>query len=217
MKIAKRLALVALVVLLTVSLVPVASAQEPVQAQVIASQLNVRQLPTLSAPILGTYPFGTLVVLDGREDLTDNGVWVRATQAGGGLSGWVFAEYLSFITGSVEALPVVQVAPASGNAPAPQSAPAASDGSVTGTIRNTSNLRGGPDTSFPRIGGAARGTSASFSGRNAAGDWLFGTVGGQQAWIAAFLVNVRGNVGGLPVAHEPPVGRTSSRAVQRRG
>jgi endonuclease/exonuclease/phosphatase family metal-dependent hydrolase len=48
------------------------------------------------------------------------------------------------------------------------------------------NLRGGPGTNFPIVGGATRGQLLAVVGRNAAGDWLRLA---DESWIAAFLVD----------------------------
>ena len=54
------------------------------------------------------------------------------------------------------------------------------------TANRGANLRKGPGTNFPIVGGAARGQVLEVVGRNAAGDWLRLANG---SWIAAFLVN----------------------------
>jgi endonuclease/exonuclease/phosphatase family metal-dependent hydrolase len=64
---------------------------------------------------------------------------------------------------------------------APASAPAA-----RATANRGANLRKGPGTNFPVVGGAARGQVLTVAGRNAAGDWLRLADG---SWIATFLVD----------------------------
>ncbi|MFN8470088.1 MAG: hypothetical protein U0X20_31325 [Caldilineaceae bacterium] len=54
------------------------------------------------------------------------------------------------------------------------------------TANRSANLRRGPGTNFPIVGGAARGQVLAVVGRNAAGDWLRLADG---SWIAAFLVD----------------------------
>jgi Tol biopolymer transport system component len=67
------------------------------------------------------------------------------------------------------------------------------------------NLRGGPGTDFPVVGGATAGTVFPILGRNAAGDWYFIDRGeGQTAWIAAFLGTVSGDATTIPVAEDTP-------------
>lgn len=75
----------------------------------------------------------------------------------------------------------VAVAPAVAPTTAPTAMPAA-----RATANRGANLRGGPGTNFPVVGGAARGQVLAVVGRNAAGDWLRLADG---AWIAAFLVD----------------------------
>ena len=64
---------------------------------------------------------------------------------------------------------------------APAVAPAA-----RATANRGANLRSGPGTNFPIVGGAVRGQVLAVAGRNAAGNWLRLTDG---SWIAAFLVD----------------------------
>lgn len=68
-----------------------------------------------------------------------------------------------------------QVATASVSAPAAKA-----------TANRGANLRKGPGTNYPIVGGAARGQVLDVVGRNTAGDWLRLANG---AWIAAFLVD----------------------------
>jgi beta-lactamase superfamily II metal-dependent hydrolase len=79
-----------------------------------------------------------------------------------------------------------------GGDPTPIPAPVA-------TVNSTANLRAGPGTNFSRIGGLTAGTQVTPIGRNSAGDWIaIQLAGGEQAWIALFLVdNV--NIRTLPV------------------
>ena len=69
---------------------------------------------------------------------------------------------------------------------APQAAAAPTARQAAATANGGANLRGGPGTNYPVVGGAARGEVLAVAGRNAAGDWLRLADG---SWIAAFLVD----------------------------
>lgn len=65
------------------------------------------------------------------------------------------------------------------------------------------NLRAGPGTTYDIAGTVAAGAALEPLARNAAGDWLYvRTAQGQEAWIAAFLVE-GASVDGLPVREAP--------------
>jgi len=66
---------------------------------------------------------------------------------------------------------------------------------------SNANLRGGPGTGYPIIGGVKEGDALEVTARNQAGDWLQ-LAGG--AWIAAFLVDNAPATADLPLATETP-------------
>jgi hypothetical protein len=66
-------------------------------------------------------------------------------------------------------------------------------------VRNA-NLRGGPGTSYSRIGTARAGDTFTVTGRTAAADWLRVTnEAASTAWIAAFLVEADASLQAVPV------------------
>lgn len=67
-------------------------------------------------------------------------------------------------------------------------------------VKRDANLRGGPGTTYPRVATAAPGDTFIVTGRTAKGDWLQITNDRvKTAWIAAFLVEVDGDPGSVPV------------------
>lgn len=70
---------------------------------------------------------------------------------------------------------------------------------------NNANLRGGPGTHYPVVGGVKAGDALDIAARNEAGDWLQLRDG---KWIAAFLVD--NAPGDLPVATDVPAPPASS-------
>jgi uncharacterized protein YraI len=57
---------------------------------------------------------------------------------------------------------------------------------TTATATRNANLRGGPGTTYPVVGGVRTGQALTIVGRNQAGDWLQVA---DDKWIAASLVN----------------------------
>jgi hypothetical protein len=66
---------------------------------------------------------------------------------------------------------------------------------------SNANLRGGPGTGYPIVGGVKEGDALEVTARNQTGDWLQLASG---AWIAAFLVDNAPSATDLPVATEIP-------------
>jgi hypothetical protein len=70
---------------------------------------------------------------------------------------------------------------------------------VRARAKRDANLRGGPGTSYPRVGTAAPGDTFTVVGRTAKADWLQVTgVKVKDAWIATFLVEVDGDLQAIP-------------------
>lgn len=68
-------------------------------------------------------------------------------------------------------------------------------------VTRDANLRGGPGTSYPRVATAEPGDQFTVTGRTEEGDWL--RVTGEktkEAWIAAFLGRIDGDLDRVPVA-----------------
>lgn len=68
-------------------------------------------------------------------------------------------------------------------------------------VLRDANLRGGPGTGYPRVATAAPGDQFTVIGRTENGEWL--RISGEQvkdAWLAAFLARVDGDLLAAPVA-----------------
>lgn len=90
--------------------------------------------------------------------------------------------------------------------PTPTAAPPAA-----ATANDGANLRGGPGTNYPIVGGVPPGAQLAVVGRSAAGDWLRLSDG---SWIAAFLVdNAPTN---LPAVEAGPAQPTPAPPVEQR-
>jgi len=87
-------------------------------------------------------------------------------------------------------VPMVEAPVAPVEAPAAPPAPVASIG--TGSATTAANLRGGPGTNFPVVGGTQTGQALTIVAKNDAGDW-YQIDNGQ--WLASFLVaNLTGDI-----------------------
>ncbi len=71
----------------------------------------------------------------------------------------------------------------------------------------SANVRAGPGTHYPSIGGLQLGETAVVLGRNAAGDWFaidYGLASEGNAWIAEVVVDYAGDISALPIVAAPP-------------
>jgi len=72
------------------------------------------------------------------------------------------------------------------------------------------NVRTGPGTAYPIVGGLSLGDSVEVVGKNAAGTWLQivyngrGEFNGQESWIAAAYVDLTGSLAAVPEVSAPP-------------
>jgi hypothetical protein len=75
------------------------------------------------------------------------------------------------------------------------------------TSEASANVRAGPGTNYPTIGGLQLGESAPVLGRNAGSDWFaidYGLASQGQAWISAAVVSYEGDIADLPILPAPP-------------
>ncbi len=99
-------------------------------------------------------------------------------------------------------------APNSVASPTPQPSPTpAPTATLSGyNLRITSplqNVRGGPGLQYEILGELSAGTQARVLGANADYSWLVIDFNGQWGWLAAFLVEARGNRNLLPIIQPP--------------
>ena len=84
-------------------------------------------------------------------------------------------------------------------------------------MRNTKvNLRSGPGTNYPVVGSASPGAQLRITGKNPAGNWWqVCCVSGQEAWVAAWVVDASGPIERIPViTNVPPPVPTGSNGQQ---
>ncbi len=95
--------------------------------------------------------------------------------------------------------------PSDAPAPAPQPDPLSSwSGPAVTVLVEGANVRAGPGTAFPVVGGIYRDEQAPLLGRNQAGDWLQVQLPDSLGWIFAPLVETSLPVAELPVVDPPP-------------
>lgn len=154
---------------------------------------------------LGLMPVGTTINLDGRDN---SGLWVRGITQNSEV-GWTASRYLGISEDAVFALPVIfredpitVGAPAPGSvpvqpvnpdtpddAPPPASAPVNVAGGITTTATANVNMRGGPGTSFNRVGGASFNEQITLDGRNGDLTWVRGVNSqGVVGWVSANFI-----------------------------
>ncbi len=208
--------LLLLISTLIMALFPIANhsrAQDPIQARVIPQLLNVRDVPGPNSNVIGQYPSGTVVNVQGREDQADNGgLWVYVAPVGGSLTGWVLIDYLEFQPGvNLNSVPLSNATGTGSTAPtntttsptnpATTSAPT---GAASGTTIGQVNFRGGPGTTYPILRQLSRGTGFTPNGRTANSQWYRAVIDGQEGWLFYQLVRVTGDANSLPVIEVAP-------------
>ena len=88
--------------------------------------------------------------------------------------------------------------------PQPDDAPTLTGPAVTVLVEGA-NVRSGPGTDFPVVGGLYENEQAALLGRNQTGDWLQLQLPESVAWIFAPLVQTTVPIAELPVVDPPPV------------
>jgi uncharacterized protein YraI len=82
-------------------------------------------------------------------------------------------------------------------------------------VRSTgANLRSGPGTNYSVVGSAGAGAQLRITGKNPASDWWqICCVGGQEAWVAAWIVDTFGPLWQVPVVAQPSPAPISTRSA----
>jgi hypothetical protein len=71
------------------------------------------------------------------------------------------------------------------------------------------NIRSGPGTDYPVIGGLQPGNDIPVLGQDSGGNWLVIAYASGQGWVAKIVVTVNGDTAGLPVVAAPPAPPTA--------
>lgn len=167
---------------------------------------NIRQTPDENGTLLTVAARGEQFRVDGR---TDSGQWLRGI-AQNGTVGWVINGTLDISLSTINGIriitpdtPFLLTPPAGGSAPASSNAPAPTSG-LEVTVYSDVNMRGGPGTSFTRVGGVFGGKPLLVDGRNSTSTWVRGAnQTGQVGWVSVQYVNISADqLNGLPVIDE---------------
>jgi len=135
-----------------------------------------------------------------------------------GVTGGVDCNNATFgdpISGVGKACYIKAVAPAPAPTPVPPPTPARpAPTAITEPnvqVRSTGiNLRSGPGTNYSVIGSAGAGAQLRITGKNSASDWWqVCCVGGQEAWVAAWVVDAFGPLSQVPVMAQPSSASTA--------
>lgn len=119
---------------------------------------------------------------------------------------------VAFVPTAAVVIPTVTLEPT--QAPAtPTTPPTEPPATVAPTADNSprftaslgANVRSGPGTNYPAVGGLAGGDTVPVTGRSADSQWFVISFAGGEGWVAAFVGTFNGDVNALPaVAAQPP-------------
>ena len=175
------------------------------------------------AGVVANLQIGATLTITGRSA---DGAWFAAYLADG-IAGWVPAAQVR-VFGDASELEIVQeslgpavvatliaeaskpqdpiatvVARLTPSPSPPDTAPEITGPAVTVLVEGA-NLRAGPGTDFPVVGGLYQNESAALLGRNQTGDWLQIELPDGPAWIFAPLVQTTVPIAELPLIDPPP-------------
>ena len=141
-------------------------------------QANLRQGPSTSYPIVGQVNGAVEVVAQSPDRQ-----WLQLAN-----DAWI---YKPLVDGIPDDLPIATAVstPRPTLAPQPVATPTKHPTPTPvpqSSVNSGANLRGGPGTGYPVIGGLPAGSPVEVKSRTESGDWLQLTSG---AWIAAFLID----------------------------
>ncbi len=140
---------------------------------------------------------------------------VRAYDASGqmGASQIVAVEVRSESGGEPVPQPTSPSADATATLAPPTAPPAtATPESALVTSNVNANVRSGPGTNYPVVGGLMEGQSAPVTGRNADASWWQINLSGQVGWIANSVVTANAQAANAPVVSAPPPPATNTPA-----
>lgn len=159
----------------------------------------VRQGPGDVYPAYGTVPAGVTGLVIGRSQ--DNSFWVVRVNPEIVTVGFGWVEIASTSSKNIENIPVVQAPPI----PQPVQTTCSLDpNSPYGIATTAVNLREGPSTAFPVVGGAQQGQCGQIVGRNDDTSWWAVSTSQGVVWVSAPFVNAF-NTAGVPVMASPPL------------
>lgn len=153
--------------------------------------IKMRSGPSTAFGQVGLFTYQAVAPIYGKNTTGD---WFYIQY--NGVFGWVAARYTRLSGGSQDQIPVVSDNP--GGVP-PTPAPDLPSTGVTATTTSPTRMRSGPGTTFSVVTTIAWGDTVPIFAKNAAGDWIYVEWQGKRGWIAAWLVNITGDLSTVPV------------------
>lgn len=179
----------------------------PLTSTVIITS-NLRAGPSVEFAVVGQAAPGQSVTVagvsaDGAWYLLTNGAWIAVALVENAPANPPIADepLIASVQATATALAstvVTETVAATPEAPTviPLPTPTPVPAPVPPTVTVDANLRSGPGTTFPIIGGTVTGQAINIVARNEAGDWFLLDNGG---WVASFLVANPPNIVDVPV------------------
>ncbi len=156
---------------------------------------NLRSDPDRNAAVISKIPHSTQVTALGRDSST---TWIYVDYQG--VWGWIHYSLLQ-VQGNVYSLPVVDAN--SGPQPTPTAGAANPGGPVTVTTQSAMRIRACASTSCASLARVSGGVTLTPTARSADGKWVFVQYTSVRGYMAAWLMQVNGDISTLPVTSQP--------------
>ncbi len=164
---------------------------------ILLGEMNIRSGAGTDYDVIGTAEAGQEFVITGKSGSED---WWRIDFEG--QIGWLYAPFV--VASNAEAVPVANATPVpSGPESLPTTAVQVEPGAPAVTFEGVINVRTGPGTLYPVIGGSSTGQQFAVTGKNPEGDWWRIDYCGQTGWVNASLVTAA-NTENVEVANAIP-------------
>jgi uncharacterized protein YraI len=136
---------------------------------------------------------------------TSDGVWYQIRREDGETH-WVAAAYVQ-AEAAIESIPTARPADLpEPSTPAPASAPTETPGPKQNAATANVNLRGGPGTDYPVVGGLQKGDAVQIVGQTGDGQWYRVEQGeGSFVWVSAGYVAVATESSAIPVVADAEI------------
>ncbi len=164
---------------------------------ILLGEMNIRSGAGTDYGVIGTAAAGQEFVITGKNSTED---WWQIEYEG--QSGWLYAPFV--VASNAEGVPVANATPVpSGPESSPTTASPLEPGAPAVTFAGEINVRTGPGTVYPVIGGSSTGQQFAITGKNPEGDWWRIDYYGQAGWVDASLVTAT-NAENVEVANVIP-------------
>jgi uncharacterized protein YraI len=158
--------------------------------------LRLRAGPSTEYAHLGSLEKGETVGILCR---TSDSEWYRISLEDGAIH-WVAAAYVN-AEAAIESIPTAlpEYLPAT-STPAPTNIPTQTPSPKANSATANANLRAGPGTNYPVVGGLKKGDTVQIIGKTSDGQWYrIKLTSGTTAWVASDYIKVDAESGTIPV------------------